>query len=108
MTDALRLAIHLPREARHPLFIKVGSDRRQVRHVAKIHDAYELDQMKPFLIEAYGHSLSSTTSARAPTPTPRPPSGPPPRDRSQRTKTAPQRDVRALVPRAAVQAHSRS
>jgi hypothetical protein len=39
LTDALRLAIHLPREGRHPLFIKLSSDRRQVTHVAKIHDA---------------------------------------------------------------------
>jgi predicted transport protein len=58
MSDALRLAIHLPRKAEHKLFIKVGSDRRHVTHVAKLHAIEELESMKPFLREAYEHSLS--------------------------------------------------
>lgn len=58
MADALRLAIHLPRKAEHTLFIKVGADRKQVTHVAKVHDLQELDAMKPFLREAYEYSIS--------------------------------------------------
>jgi predicted transport protein len=58
MSDALRLAIHLPRKAEHELFIKVGSDRRHVTHVAKLRAMEELEAMKPFLREAYEHSAS--------------------------------------------------
>lgn len=58
MSDALRLAIHLPRKAEHKLFMKVGSDRRHVTHVAKLRAMEELEAMKPFLREAYEHSVS--------------------------------------------------
>ena len=58
MSDALRLAIHLPRKVDHPLFTKVGADRKQVTHVAKIHHMQELNAMKPFLREAYEYSIS--------------------------------------------------
>lgn len=58
MSDALRLAIHLPRKAEHKLFMKVGSDRRHVTHVAKLGAIEELESMKPFLREAYEHSIS--------------------------------------------------
>jgi predicted transport protein len=58
MTDALRLAIHLSREAKNPLFIKVGGDRRQVTHVVKLHTMEELEIMKPYLREAYEYSIS--------------------------------------------------
>ena len=58
MSDALRLAIHLPRKVDHPLFTKVGTDRKQVTHVAKLHDMQELDAMKPFLREAYEYSIA--------------------------------------------------
>jgi predicted transport protein len=58
MSDALRLAIHLPRKAEHKLFMKVGSDRRHVTHVAKLRAIEELESMKPFLREAYEHSIS--------------------------------------------------
>jgi len=58
MSDALRLAIHLPRKAEHKQFIKVGSDRRHVTHVAKLRAIEELESMKPFLREAYEHSIS--------------------------------------------------
>ena len=57
MSDALRLAIHLPRKAEHELFVKVGSDRRHVTHVAKLRAMEELEAMKPFLREAYEHSV---------------------------------------------------
>ena len=58
MSDALRLAIHLPRKVEHKLFIKVGADRRHVTHVAKLRVVEELESMKPFLREAYEHSIS--------------------------------------------------
>lgn len=58
MSDALRLAIHLPRKAEHKLFMKVGSDRRHVTHVAKLRAMEELESMKPFLREAYEHSIA--------------------------------------------------
>ena len=38
--------------------MKIGSDRRQVTHVAKLHDMEELDTVKPFLREAYEYSIS--------------------------------------------------
>jgi predicted transport protein len=58
MSDALRLAIHLPRKVDHTLFTKVGTDRKQVTHVAKVHDMQEFNAMKPFLREAYEYSIS--------------------------------------------------
>jgi hypothetical protein len=58
MAGALRLAIHLSREVKHPLFIKVASDRKQVTHVAKLKGMDELEAMKPFLREAYEFSIS--------------------------------------------------
>ena len=58
MSDALRLAIHLPRRVEHKLFIKVGSDRRHVSHVAKLRAMEELESMKPFLREAYEFSIT--------------------------------------------------
>jgi predicted transport protein len=58
MSDGLRLAIHLSRKADHELFTKVGADRKQVTHVTKLHDMEELQAMKPFLREAYEHSIS--------------------------------------------------
>jgi len=58
MPAAIRLAIHLPREAKHALFIKIASDRKHVSHVAKLHDLVELETMKPFLREAYEYSIS--------------------------------------------------
>ena len=61
MSDALRLAIHLSRKVDHRLFIKTGSDRKQVTHVAKLHNMEEFKAMKPFLREAYEYSISSRT-----------------------------------------------
>jgi predicted transport protein len=62
MADALRLAIHLSRKVEHRLFIKSGSDRKQVTHVAKLHNMEEFKAMKPFLREAYEYSISSRTA----------------------------------------------
>ena len=58
MTDALRLAIHLPRRAVNERFIKIVADNRQVTHVAKLRNLEELEAMKPFLREAYGYSIA--------------------------------------------------
>jgi len=58
MSDAVRLAIHLSRKVTNPLFIEVGSDRKHVTHVAKLHSVDEFETMKPFLREAYEYSIS--------------------------------------------------
>ena len=58
MSDCLRLAIHLSRKVDHKLFTKVGADRKQVTHVAKLHDLEEFKAMRPFLREAYEYSIS--------------------------------------------------
>ena len=58
MSDCLRLAIHLSRKVDHELFIKVGTDRKQVTHVAKLHDMKELEAVQPFVREAYEYSIS--------------------------------------------------
>jgi hypothetical protein len=57
MSNAVRLAIHLGRKAEHKLFIKVVADRKRATHVAKLHSIEELEAMKPFLREAYEHSI---------------------------------------------------
>ena len=58
MPGALRLAVHLSREAKNRLFFKIGSDRKHVTHVAKLHTMDDLETMKPFLREAYQFSIS--------------------------------------------------
>lgn len=58
MTDALRIAIHLPEKMKHRLFIKIGGDRKQVTHVAKMRTASDLEAMKPFLRKAYEFSVA--------------------------------------------------
>lgn len=58
MSDALRLAIHLSRKVENKLFMKIGSNRRQVTHVAKLRSMAELESMKPFLREAYENSIA--------------------------------------------------
>jgi predicted transport protein len=58
MSDALRLAIHLGRKAENKLFMKVGADRKHVTHVVKLRNVEELEAMKPYLREAYDHSMA--------------------------------------------------
>lgn len=58
MSDALRLAIHLPSKREHVLFFKIASDRRHVTHVAKLRKPSELHALKSHLRDAYTHSLS--------------------------------------------------
>jgi hypothetical protein len=56
MSDALRVAIHLPRKAANPLFVKVAAAPRHVTHVAMLRRPEELETLKPFLREAYQYS----------------------------------------------------
>jgi len=58
MTDALRIAIHLPSKMKHPLFIKIGGDRKQITHVARMRTVSDLEAMKPFLRKAYEFSVA--------------------------------------------------
>ena len=58
MSDALQLAIHLPRKTEHKLFRKVAPDRRHVTHVAKLYAVEKLESLKPLLREAYEHSMA--------------------------------------------------
>ena len=57
MKDALRLAVHLKREVKEPLFFKVVKDRGRVSHVAKIRSAEELRLVLPYLVEAHRVSV---------------------------------------------------
>ena len=60
MSDALRVAVHLVRKVEHPLFFKVGVDRKRVTHVAKIRTREEFLGLKPYLREAYEFSVSES------------------------------------------------
>lgn len=54
MRDALRVVIHLAREARAPCFTKVGrGGPRRVSHVALVRSPAELGAVLPYLREAY-------------------------------------------------------
>ena len=57
MKDALRLAVHLKRAVKDPIFFKVVEDRGQVSHVAKIRSDEELTLILPYLVEAHRVSL---------------------------------------------------
>jgi predicted transport protein len=56
--DALRLAVHLDREVRIPLFFKVGRDRRRVSHVAMLREVSDVRAVTPYLKEAYRSARS--------------------------------------------------
>ncbi len=56
MKDALRLAVHLKREVKEPLFFKVLKDRGRVSHVAMIRSD-ELRLVLPYLFEAHRVSV---------------------------------------------------
>ena len=57
MSDAVRLAIHLGRVADHKLFFKVVADGKQVTLVARLYVMEDLEALKPFVREAYEHSI---------------------------------------------------
>lgn len=58
MKDALRVAIHLGRKIEHPIYFKIGTNRKHVTHVAKITTRKQFFALKPHLREAYEFSLS--------------------------------------------------
>jgi hypothetical protein len=58
MADALRAAVHLGRRVEHPIFFKVGTDRKKVTHVAKLRTQEDFVALKPYLREAYELSVS--------------------------------------------------
>ena len=56
--DALRLVVHLDREVRIPLFVKVGGSGRRVSHVALLRGAADVRAVTPYLEEAYRSARS--------------------------------------------------
>ena len=56
LADGLRLVIHLPRMARHPLFKRIVADRQWVSHTAKVRKVTELEQLQPFLRAAWEYA----------------------------------------------------
>lgn len=56
MSDAVRIAIHLPRKVASPQFVKVAAGPRHVTHVAMLRKLEELETLKPLLREAYDYS----------------------------------------------------
>jgi predicted transport protein len=56
LADALKVIVHLPRMARHPLFRKIVADRRWVSHTAKVRNSRELEQIQPFLRAAWEYA----------------------------------------------------
>lgn len=60
--DALRLAVHLDREVRIPLFFKVGGDRRRVTHVALLREISDVRAVTPYLKEAYRSARSEESA----------------------------------------------
>jgi hypothetical protein len=58
MKDALRLAILLDREVKHPLFFKTGRmSAHRIAHVAKLRSPADLHTVGPYLKEAYRFAL---------------------------------------------------
>ena len=59
MTDALRIAIHLPRRVDHPMFFKIGrASGRKVSHVVRVTTAAQLRAALPYIKEAYAMAES--------------------------------------------------
>jgi len=65
MTDAVRVAVHLPREVAAAMFIKVVADKKGVTHVAKLSRPADAERLRPYLAEAYEYSLAPRNSATA-------------------------------------------
>lgn len=57
MTDAVRIALHLPTAVTNPLFFKVVTGPYHITHVAKLRTSEEWTSVKSYLAEAYRHSL---------------------------------------------------
>jgi hypothetical protein len=65
MTDAVRLAIHLPRAEPRPFYEKVVAGDRHVTHVTKLRVPGDVKQVEEHLREAYRSSLASRVEPRA-------------------------------------------
>jgi hypothetical protein len=57
MAEAVRVAVHLPREVVAPIFFKVVVGDRFVTHVAKLRTKEDFAEIAPFLKEAYEFSV---------------------------------------------------
>lgn len=62
MSDAVRVAVHLQREVTAALFCKVVHDKKGVTHVAMLSDPADAERLRPYLADAYEHSLSGRQS----------------------------------------------
>jgi Domain of unknown function (DUF5655) len=58
MRDALRVVIHLGREASSPRFVKAGRSGKRFSHVALVRTAADLRAVAPFLREAFDLAAS--------------------------------------------------
>lgn len=58
MSDAVRLAVHLKREVKASMFIKIAHDKKGVTHVAKLKSPTDVQSIKRYLKEAYEASLA--------------------------------------------------
>jgi hypothetical protein len=56
LADCLRVVIHLPKMARHPLFTKIIVEGPWVSHTAKIRNAADLEQLQPYLHAAWSYA----------------------------------------------------
>jgi hypothetical protein len=65
MTDAVRIAVHLKREVKLPMFIKIVHDEKGVTHVAKLKGLEDVPRIKAYLKEAYEYSLAARKKAAA-------------------------------------------
>ncbi|MEO6599178.1 MAG: DUF5655 domain-containing protein [Polyangiaceae bacterium] len=59
MTDAVRIAVHLKREVKAAMFVKVVQDDKGVTHVAKLKSQKDVEGIKAYLKEAYEYSLAA-------------------------------------------------
>jgi len=57
MAAAVRVAVHLPRKVKAPIFFKVVAGDRFVTHVAKLETREQFAKVAPFVKEAYEHSI---------------------------------------------------
>ena len=65
MADAVRIAVHLNRQVKAAMFIKVVQDDKGVTHVAKLKSEKDVEGIKAYLKEAYEYSLAARKTARS-------------------------------------------
>jgi len=64
MTDALRIAIHLPRRVDDPMFFKVGASGRKVSHVTLVTTDAQLRKALRYVREAYDMAIGERGGRR--------------------------------------------